>query len=547
LSRLEPSKIRIGRRYRPGRLENPYDVLVIGSGIGGLTTAALLAESGKKVAVLEQHYAAGGYTHSYDRGDYDWDVGVHYIGDMGRPTDARRLLDFLTEGAVDWAPMNEHFDRFFVGDKTFDAVAGKEAFRDNLVEKFPAEAAAIDRYLTMLSEVGRAMKTLTLGKVLPRPLKALAWPVLRSRLPPHLYRTTAEVLGEITANKDLIAVLTGQWGDYGLPPARSAFMMHALVARHYLHGGYYPVGGSSRIADSMLARIRRHGGEVFTYARVKQILVDGGRVAGVLMEDGTRIDCPRVVSDAGAMNTFSRLLGENERRLAGFDAAAKSVAPSIGHLGMYIGLDQTAEQLGLPKTNYWVFPDNDSDKAVERFLADADAPFPVVFISFPSAKDPDFTRRHPGKATIEIVAPAPYEWFERWRGTTWGQRGDDYDAFKEQLAARMLAVLYERVPQLHGRVDYYEVSTPLSTEWFCAYDRGELYGLDHTPERFKAEGLGPRTRLPGLWLTGQDTMSCGVVGAMMGGVVSFAAMAGFVAGSRVLKRAFAGWPGSLQI
>jgi all-trans-retinol 13,14-reductase len=210
---------------------------------------------------------------------------------------------------------------------------------------------------------------------------------------------------------------------------------------------------------------------------------------------------------------------------------------------MYIGLEKTAEELGLPRTNYWIFPDNDPDRAVERFLADANAPFPAVFISFPSAKDPDFTRRHPGKATIEIVAPAPYEWFEKWRGTTWGQRGDDYDAFKEQLAQRMLAVLFERVPQLHDRVDYYEVSTPLSTEWFCGYERGELYGLDHTPERFRAEGLGPRTKLPGLWLTGQDTMSCGVVGAMMGGVVTFATMAGFLAGSRVLKRAFAGWPG----
>jgi all-trans-retinol 13,14-reductase len=367
------------------------------------------------------------------------------------------------------------------------------------------------------------------------------WPLLQRRLPAGLYRTTGEVLGELTSNQELIAVLTGQWGDYGLPPARSAFIMQALVARHYLHGGYYPVGGSSRIADSMLARIRRHGGEVFTYARVRQVLVERGHVAGVMMDDGTRIDCPRVVSDAGATNTFLRLLPDDARRLAGFDPAAGGVTPSIAHLGMYIGLEKTAEELGLPKTNYWIFPGNDPDRAVERFLADANAPFPAVFISFPSAKDPDFARRHPGKATIEIVAPAPYEWFEKWRGTTWGQRGEDYDAFKEQLAQRMLAVLYERVPQLHGRVDYYEVSTPLSTEWFCAYDRGELYGLDHTPERFQTEGLGPRTKLPGLWLTGQDTMSCGVVGAMMGGVATFATMSGFISGSRILKRAFAGW------
>jgi len=539
LSRLEPSTLRVGRRYRPGRLDGPYDALVVGSGIGGLTVAALLAETGRKVVVLEQHYTAGGYTHSYDRRGYEWDVGVHYVGDMGRPTTARRLLDFLTERQVDWAPMDPAYDRFFIGENVFEAVAGRQAFRDNLVARFPDEAPAIDRYLAMLSAVGRAMTPFTLRKLLPAALSRALWPVLRRRLPAFMFRTTREVVGGLTSNQDLIAVLTGQWGDYGLPPGQSAFLVHALVARHYLHGGYYPAGGSWRIAESIIPRIRRHGGEVFTYARVSRILVDRGRVAGVQMEDGTRIDCPCVVSDAGAMNTFRRLLDESEARQAGFDAGAVATRPSIGHLGVYVGLAATAAELGLPKSNYWVFPDNDSDRAVARFLDDPQAPFPVVFISFPSAKDPDFERRRPGRATIEIVAPAPYEWFERWRGTTWGQRGDDYEAFKARLAERLLAVMYERLPQLRGRVDYYELSTPLSTQWFCAYDRGELYGLDHTPARFQSEGLGPRTRLKGLWLTGQDTMSCGVVGAMMGGVASFMSIAGLVSGGRTLRRALA--------
>ena len=541
---LEPSTIRIGRRYRPARLDTPYDVLVVGSGIGGLTCASLLAEAGRKVAVLEQHYTAGGYTHSYSRKGYEWDVGVHYLGDMGRPTSARRLFDFLTQGAVDWAPMDSHYDRFYLGGRRFDAVAGRQAFRDNLVASFPAEQDAIDRYLAMLSEVGRAMGPLSLARVLPPWLAGLLSPWLRSRLPPYLFRTTREVLGELTRDPDLIAVLTGQWGDYGLPPGRSAFLMQALVARHYLHGGYYPVGGSWRIAESMIPRIQRAGGEVFTYARVSRILVEDRRVAGVMMEDGTRIDATQVVSDAGILNTFGRLLAAEVAAAAGFDPAAPALRPSIGHLGMYIGLLGSAGELGLPRANDWVFPGNDADGAVARFLDDPNAPFPVVFISFPSAKDPDFEQRHPGRSTIEIVAPAPYEWFERWRGTTWGKRGDDYDALKERLAGRLLATLYERMPQLRGRIDYYEVSTPLSTEWFAGYGRGELYGLDHTPERFRADTLGPRTRLSGLWLTGQDTMSCGVVGAMMGGVATFAAMRGVLGSVPVLRRAFRGWPGA---
>jgi all-trans-retinol 13,14-reductase len=542
LTRLEPSTLRIGRRYRPGRLDTPYDVLVVGSGMGGLCCASLLAEGGHKVAVLEQHYTAGGYTHSYSRQGYEWDVGVHYLGDMGRPTTTRRLFDFLTEGTVGWAPMADHYDCFFLGDRRFDAVAGREAFRDNLLASFPSEAAAIDRYLGMLREVGKAMQALTLRKALPPWLSQVLRPLLRRRTPPYLFRTTGEVLGELTANPDLLAVLTGQWGDYGLPPARSAFIMQALIARHYLYGGFYPVGGSWRIAESMLPRIRRRRGEVFTYARVSRIRVEAGRVAGVLMADGTSIDCPRVVSDAGVLNTFGRLLDPSEARRAGFDLSSPALQPSIGHLGMYIGLRGTARELGLPKSNFWVFPDNDPDRAFARFMQDPEAPFPVVFISFPSAKDPDFERRHPGRSTIEIVAPAPYGWFERWRGTTWGKRGEDYEAYKEHLGRRMLEALYGRMPQLRGRIDYHEVSTPLSTEWFAGYDRGELYGIDHTPERFQTEALGPRTRVRGLWLTGQDTLSCGVVGAMMGGALAFLAVQGWIRGIPTLRRALSGWP-----
>ncbi len=198
----------------------------------------------------------------------------------------------------------------------------------------------------------------------------------------------------------------------------------------------------------------------------------------------------------------------------------------MAHLGVYIGLKETAEQLGLPKTNFWIYPGNDFDAAVDGFMDDPQAPFPVVYISFPSAKDPDYARRHPGTATIEIVAPAPFEWFSQWQGTTWGKRGDDYDAFKAQLGERLMQHLYDKLPQLQGKVDYYEVSTPLSTDHFCAYQYGELYGLDHDPVRLQQTWLGPRTRFKGLWLTGQDVLTCGVTGAMMAGLLTTSAIIG---------------------
>jgi all-trans-retinol 13,14-reductase len=535
---LTPSTLRIGQRYRPSRLKGPYDALVIGSGIGGLTTAALLSELGWRVAVLEQHYTAGGATHSYERAGYEWDVGVHYLGDMGTRTTVRRLMDFLTQGKLDWAPMDAHYDRFFIGENVYDAVAGREAFRDNLVGYFPREAAAIDRYLALLSEVSRGMRTFALDRTLPPWAAAVAGPFLRRRLPASFERTTWEVLSELTDDPELIAVLTGQWGDMGLPPRRSSFVIQALIARHYLHGGFYPVGGAWRICDTILPRIRATGGEVFTYARVKEVLVRDGRARGVRMDDGHEIESRCVISDAGAMNTFARLLPADVSRAHGYDRLLPTVKPSIGHLGVYIGLQATAAELGLPRTNYWIYPGNDYDAALARFEADPTGPFPVVYLSFPSAKDPDFERRHPGRATIEIVAPAPYEIFEPWAERTWGKRGDDYDALKQSYGERLLEHLYDKVPQVRGRVDYWEVSTPLSMRWFCGWERGELYGLDHDPARLQQRWLRPRTKVPGLWLTGQDVMSCGVSGAMMGGLAAATSVAGLRRMTPVMKRVF---------
>jgi all-trans-retinol 13,14-reductase len=537
--RMQPSTLRIGYRYRPRRLVPAYDAVVIGSGMGGLTTAALLAELGWKVCVLEQHYTAGGYTHSYERNGYEWDVGVHYIGDVGTATRTRKMFDFLSGGALKWAPMDAEYDRFYIGDKVFNAKAGKVEFRENLLRQFPDEQDAIDRYMQLLSGISGGLSAHAMQRVLKPWQQKLAAPFMKLKKPKDLYRNTYEVLSELTSNQDLIATLCGQWGDMGLPPRQSSFMVHAMIARHYLYGGFYPIGGSWQIAASIIPQIQKAGGEVFTYARVKEIIVENGRVAGVAMADGHRIDCACVISSAGISNTFQELLRDDVVRRFNYVEPLSRVKPSFAHIGVYIGLQHTAEELQLPRTNFWIYPDSDYDAAVQRFVADKNAEFPVVYISFPSAKDPDYLRRHPGTATIEIVAPAPYEWFAQWQGSTWGKRGADYEAFKNSLGERLLQHLYARLPQLAGKVDYYEVSTPLSTNWFAGYQSGELYGLEHTSERLQQDWLGPRTRIPGLWLTGQDTLTCGVTGAMMAGMLTTMAIVGVRKLAPVLKQIYA--------
>jgi len=543
VTRLKPSTIRIGYRYRPKRLAESYDAVVIGSGMGGLTTAALLSDLGWKVCVLEQHYTAGGYTHSYDRNGYEWDVGVHYIGDVGSQTRIRKMFDHLTESQVKWAPMAQEYDRFYVGDKVFSAKAGKQQFQDHLLQQFPDEGPAIDRYMELLKEVGKGMSVYSMSRVLKPWQRWLAWPYLKWKTPALMFRKTWDVLSELTDNADLIAVLCGQWGDMGLPPKRSAFMVHAMIARHYMHGGFYPTGGSWRIAESIIPKIQKAGGEVFTYARVKQILLDGGeldgnKVTGVEMQDGHHIECDCVISSAGVENTYRHLLPQEAVRKAGYEPLLEKVNPSMAHLGVYIGLKGNSEELGLPKTNFWIYPGNDYDAAIDEFLGNPDAEFPVVYISFPSAKDPDYERRHPGTSTIEIVAPAPYQWFEKWKGSIWGKRGEDYDQFKAYLGDRLMGHLYAKLPQLRGKVDYFEVSTPLSTDHFAAYQQGELYGLDHDPGRLAQNWLGPRTRFKGMWMTGQDVLTCGVAGAMMAGLLTTTAIVGARKSLPLLKQIF---------
>lgn len=537
----KPSTLRVGRRYRENRLDGPYDAIIIGSGIGGLTTAACMSKLGKKVLVLEQHYTAGGFTHSYDRNGYEWDVGVHYIGDMGADhTLGKRLFDHITDGQLKWAPLDAHYDRIFLGDEHVDLVAGPDEFRAELVRVFPEEEKAIDTYLGYLRKVSKAMPALVLGKVLPDlaagPLSILA----KRRAPAFLNKPTREVLESLTSNQELIAVLTGQWGDNGLPPAESSFIIHSLIARHYLHGGYYPIGGASEMAKTIIPVVQQGGGDVFTYADVTGILIEKGKAVGVHMADGAEIRSPLVISNAGVFNTFNTLLPKEAPHWDYYQGKLTTVKRSMASNCLYIGLLDTAENLGLPKTNYWIYPGPNYEKQIQDFMDDPEAnDIPLTYISFPSAKDPSFSERYPGRATIEIVAPGPFEWYEEWADKTWGKRGDEYEAKKEEYAQRLLKKLYEKFPHLEGKVDYYELSTPLSTNYFCRYSKGEIYGLDHTPGRFELDWLKPKTRIPGLYLTGQDIMTCGIVGAMLGGLLTTVAVSGFK-GLPLAKKMFVG-------
>ncbi|WP_067520796.1 phytoene desaturase family protein [Endozoicomonas ascidiicola] len=534
--KTKPKKIsvRTGKRYRPSRIEDHYDVIVVGSGMGGLTTAALLSKLGKKVCVLEQHYTAGGYTHSYENSGYEWDVGVHYIGEVHKPySTLRRVFDVVSENRLKWAEMDPVYDRIILGEKSYDFVTGTEQFTEQLIEYFPDDEKAIRDYVALIRKISKLTPRFFAGQAMPPTLAKLYNLIRPALVPGEFFKTSRQVLEALTSNQELISVLTGQWGDYGQVPADCAFLMHALIAKHYLAGGAYPVGGSSEIARTIIPTIQAAGGEVFTYAKVDKVLEENKRAIGVQMEDGTVIKADQIVSNIGLMATANHLLPDWAGKAIGKGQWPDTIKHSSAHLCIYAGFKGTAEELGLDTTNLWVYPDGNHEANVDAYLNDKEQPFPLVYISFPSTKDPDWENRYPGKTTVEMVTVADHEWFSQWENSTWNQRGDDYEVMKKKLSQRLLDVLFKHRPQLREALDFYELSTPLSTRWFQQNEKGEIYGLDHFVERFKQPYLHPVTPLKGFYLTGADVMTAGVGGALMSGVMTASAMQG-LKGKKVL-------------
>lgn len=505
-----------------GTSPHSADVIVVGSGIGGLACAAALARFGRRVLVLERHYVAGGLTHTFSREDYTWDVGVHYLGQMGPGQPMRRILDWLSGNGIDFASMGPVYDIVRLADGfRFEFARPRSALEAGLREAFPHAGEDIRRFMDALDAARRSFATPFQQRAMPAVLRGLIGWLKRRALARWWGRTTEDVLRETVHDARLRAVLSAQWGDHGGRPAESSFAMHATIVDHYLDGAWYPVGGAAAFARALVPVIESAGGAVITNAPVARVLVDNGRATGVELEDGTRQFAPTIVSSVGAQDTVLRLLPPAYGDTA-WAREILSLAPSVCHVCLYLGLEGEVQGAGATPGNHWIFETDHIDASWDDPFSQDRAP--ALFVSFPSLKDPAHARREPQHHTAEIVAWTDWRVFEPWAESAHGQRPEDYLAFKQSLERALLAQFERHFPGLAPMVRVRELSTPLSTVHFTGHHHGAIYGLNTTPRRFASRVLDIRTPVPGLLLAGQDVVTPGVAGAMMGGVLAAATL-----------------------
>lgn len=515
------------RRFSTHSPDVLWDYIVIGSGMGGLTTAALLSKLGKRVLIVEQHYVPGGFTHTFKRKGWVWDVGVHAVGEVDSRAMVGQLLQVLTEDRLAWTSLGRVYDEFHFPDLRIDFPDNRRDFFDALVQAFPSEQDAINAYFNKVREVGAVMKRYYLSRVLPSGWGSLAEPLLARDAYRLLTQRTGDVLDAMTSNERLKTVLTAQWGYYGSPPKRSSFAMHGLVAKHFWHGGYYPVGGSAQIARSFMETVAGAGGWTRISAEVEGLLLDGRRAAGVRLKGGEVLRAKRVISAIGALPTVQRLLS-TEQREARWVQDILALKPSPCHICLYLGFKGDIQAAGATPANQWFYETWASDVDAWDISREQDEA-PVLYCSFPSLKDPQHQAGPEQLHTGEVVTFVPYEAFAPWKDERWKKRGEDYEALKARLTDRLLTQFFRHRPALKPLLAFAELSTPLSTEHFTRAANGAIYGIEPTPARFATRSLRPHTPIPGFYMSGSDMATVGVIGAMMGGVLSAVAAEPFSA------------------
>lgn len=487
-----------------------YDLVVIGSGMGGLTTALLMAKEGFKVLVLEQHYRPGGCLHRFFRKRVPFDTGLHYLGGVGEDGTLARYLRFL--GVLDklsFHPLDpDGYDVLRFPEYEFRVPAGWQAWRQRMHDEFPCEKARVDRYIEVVQQICG---------------ESFAYSFKKPEQSPGQYTEVSlgAFLRSLEMSTRMRAVICGQAYLYGVPPEQAPLEVHAHVIDSMMQGPVGIDGGGDALAKVMVDAIRAQGGTVRTRAKAQKLEVNGGRVESCVLETGERIFGRCFVSNAHPHATLD-LLPPGALR-PGYVNRVREMRSSIGSIAGYYTVGDEVS----PKHNhnlYW-FQTWDIDASFTRggFSDRRAVSDRAIFITFPSDREAGWE----GPRVLLALGVMDWDEVKPFEDTRTGKRGPEYDAFKQRQGEQLLRVVEQAVPEYAGKMKQIEVSTPLSNRDYTGAVGGGMYGLQRTLDQWGKYSLQARTRIDNLLLTGQSIVMPGVVGVTIGAFVTCSYLLGF--------------------
>jgi phytoene dehydrogenase-like protein len=528
-------------RFR--RLEREeYDAIVVGAGIGGLTAAGLLARRGLSVLVVDRHYVAGGNATVFKRPGYEFDVGIHYLGQAYPGGALSRILEGAGARGVRFRPMDpDGFDTLVYPDLELKVPGNLELYRERLLAAFPGERRAIDANHALISQVNGLMSLATKPKAA---LGVLFGSFLALR---NATSTLGQFLARYTRNEKLAAVIAGEGGDYALPPSQASALMHAGLMGHYLdRGAYYPEGGGQIMSDRLAESIEQSGGKILLSTHVERILVEDRKVRGVVLSNKhlgrVQVHAKIVVANSDIKQTLLELLQPGAVRRSTRERARNwKMAPALAAL--YLGVKAGALGSRTANTNYWIYDGYDIEGQYAEVEAGNFPRRPLLFVSIASLKDPHNRRiAPPGRVNLQLMSLAPSD------PAAWGVTAEEiasgeyresprYQACKAEYSERLLRAANPVFPDLARHVELQELATPITHSRYTLSTGGTSYGIAASPDQFLWRRPGASTEIGGLYLCGASTRTGhGIMGAMMGGLMA----AGAIVGNQLMRDVLSG-------